>query len=698
MRDIYRKLMSFCLCFSMVFCLSITAFAKKNSEGVTPIMSSASASRSTAEKWAKGKGATEEFISLAAIYWELAPKIGINPAMAYCQSALETGFGNFRGVIDASFHNPCGLKVTDTSGFTDSDHEPDAHMRFPDWETGISAHLDHLALYVGAPGYPKADTYDPRHFSYLYGRCGNQIEYTDDAHQGLRSWTSANNDVYGNHIISLMEDLESKEPDEPITVSPYTENGQLWLADCDSVNGWWIAGGTEIQVENDSRGMTSMRIKNYSDFKDHPVGVGSMAFMDYSDGIFADVTPYNYIKFSVWCSIDYASSGRNNDYFQINFVKNTSGEQDGYNLNIPASSIHSGWNNYVFYIPDMNPSVDWADWSKVNRLRFTWFNMSNGESVEFNVDDIVCYKDVDPVKPSPADIMCSCERDSEDVFDFCGNSHSVNDGGVYVNPLAVTGTFSDNQSLYNILYCRVGRNYGDSEYTRCYNYSNYYQFEVLLKPENDNTLVITHGNEKNVMEWQFASKRDVLGGKWQRAEIKIDDISKSAVQGNVTFGLNNVDLLHFAQTEKGHITFKNIAVVTEQYAKERYAAEKEFIDAVNAVGSVDSNSKEALDAAFSARDKALEFINVQTDEFLTASQTLEQLQSDFNSLKDIIKGDADLNGVVEVNDALLCLQHAVGKTVLEGNAFIAADIYGRGIITVDDALTILQAAVGKINI
>ena len=138
--------------------------------------------------------------------------------------------------------------------------------------------------------------------------------------------------------------------------------------------------------------------------------------------------------------------------------------------------------------------------------------------------------------------------------------------------------------------------------------------------------------------------------------------------------------------------------MTEQYAKERDAAEKEFIDAVNAVGSVDSNSKEALDAAFSARDKALEFINVQTDEFLTASQTLEQLQSDFNSLKEIIKGDADLNGVVEVNDALLCLQHAVGKTVLEGNAFIAADIYGRGIITVDDALTILQAAVGKINI
>ena len=46
---------------------------------------------------------------------------------------------------------------------------------------------------------------------------------------------------------------------------------------------------------------------------------------------------------------------------------------------------------------------------------------------------------------------------------------------------------------------------------------------------------------------------------------------------------------------------------------------------------------------------------------MTASQTLEQLQSDFNSLKEIIKGDADLNGVVEVNDALLCLQVSVNK-------------------------------------
>lgn len=31
------------------------------------------------------------------------------------------------------------------------------------------AHLDHLALYAGAPGYPRADSPDPRHFDFLAG-------------------------------------------------------------------------------------------------------------------------------------------------------------------------------------------------------------------------------------------------------------------------------------------------------------------------------------------------------------------------------------------------------------------------------------------------------------------------------------------------------------------------------------------------
>ena len=97
----------------------------------------------------------------------------------------------------------------------------------------------------------------------------------------------------------------------------------------------------------------------------------------------------------------------------------------------------------------------------------------------------------------------------------------------------------------------MGRNYGDADYTRSFDYTRYYQFEVLVKPETNNTLVITHGNEQNNMEWQFKSSTEVMEGKWDRVEILISDIEKTAVQGDAEIGLDNVNLLHFGQTERG---------------------------------------------------------------------------------------------------------------------------------------------------
>jgi hypothetical protein len=69
-------------------------------------------------------------------------------------------------VLDASYHNPCGLKKTAGGG----NYDRDAHRRFATWRQGVIAHLDHLALYAGARGYPKRATPDPRHFSFLRGR------------------------------------------------------------------------------------------------------------------------------------------------------------------------------------------------------------------------------------------------------------------------------------------------------------------------------------------------------------------------------------------------------------------------------------------------------------------------------------------------------------------------------------------------
>lgn len=160
----------------------------------TLIISSARATAGQAKAWAKNKGATELFISLADIFWKLAPIIGVDPVVAYCQSAKETGYGRFGGVLDESFKNTCGMKKNDGGG----DYDKEAHQRFVSWEEGIQAQLDHLALYAGAPGYPKATTPDPRHFDFIAGTAK-----TVESLGG--KWAPSIS--YGTDIVKMMDEL-----------------------------------------------------------------------------------------------------------------------------------------------------------------------------------------------------------------------------------------------------------------------------------------------------------------------------------------------------------------------------------------------------------------------------------------------------------------------------------------------------------
>ena len=130
------------------------------------IISETKVTAKQAQQWAKSEGATDTFVGLADLYWKYASEHGnVNPAIAYVQAAKETGFGNFGGVLDESYKNPCGMKTV--VGGADTD--PNAHQKFETWDEGVQAHLDHLALYAGATGYPRSNTYDPRHFVTIKG-------------------------------------------------------------------------------------------------------------------------------------------------------------------------------------------------------------------------------------------------------------------------------------------------------------------------------------------------------------------------------------------------------------------------------------------------------------------------------------------------------------------------------------------------
>ncbi len=159
------------------------------------VLDEPTATREQAHRWAKRHQATATFLDLAEIYWRLAPEYGVNPVVAYAQAGLETNYGKFGGVLDESYHNPCGMKTQVGGG----DDEADAHTRFPDWETGIRAQLEHICLYAGKAGYPLENPIDPRHFPYLFGKAktvGDIGQY----------WASA--DHYANSLAGLINRIE----------------------------------------------------------------------------------------------------------------------------------------------------------------------------------------------------------------------------------------------------------------------------------------------------------------------------------------------------------------------------------------------------------------------------------------------------------------------------------------------------------
>jgi N-acetylmuramoyl-L-alanine amidase len=192
---------------------------KQEKPAGTPIISSARATVGQAKVWAKSKGATDIFVSLADIFWRLAPAVGVDPVVAYVQSAKETGYGKFGGVLDESFRNPCGMKKKEGGG----DYDKEAHQRFASWEEGIQAQLDHLALYAGAPGYPKATTPDPRHFDFIAGTA-KTVESL-----GSRWAPSA---TYGNDIVKMMNELiATLEPVAPVEPEHWAEKYYRFLTD-----------------------------------------------------------------------------------------------------------------------------------------------------------------------------------------------------------------------------------------------------------------------------------------------------------------------------------------------------------------------------------------------------------------------------------------------------------------------------------
>ena len=239
---------------------NVQAFSNSSSRAIgnVNIVSEVDTSLETIEAWARSKNATETFISLAKLYKQYAEsRGGVNWVLAYVQAAKETGYGKFGGVLNESYHNPCGLK--NPSG--GDDYDKDAHKKFDNWEQGVMAHLDHLALYAAADGFPKTkyvdrwknnplaadETYDPRHIGW-FGTTNGILGKAKDVLSLTGSWASDPN--YGIELFRLYCDatqseyLPAKSNLESPSESEVITNGKL------RVKGWALHafGIKEIKV------------------------------------------------------------------------------------------------------------------------------------------------------------------------------------------------------------------------------------------------------------------------------------------------------------------------------------------------------------------------------------------------------------------------------------------------------------------
>lgn len=78
---------------------------------------------------------------LAAYYIKESAAEGINADIAFAQMCLETGFLRFGGLVTAEMNNFCGLGAINAEN---------PGLAFPDEQTGVRAHIQHLKAYASA--------------------------------------------------------------------------------------------------------------------------------------------------------------------------------------------------------------------------------------------------------------------------------------------------------------------------------------------------------------------------------------------------------------------------------------------------------------------------------------------------------------------------------------------------------------------
>lgn len=162
-----------------------------------------------------------------------------------------------------------------------------------------------------------------------------------------------------------------------------------------------------------------------------------------------------------------------------------------------------------------------------------------------------------------------------------------------------------------------------------------------------------------------------------------------------TVSVNNDQLVVTTKQING-LVLDQFTIKADTEEQDRAAAES-VDNLIEAIGTVTLDSEETINTARNAYDalnSTQQSYVTKLDILVAAEEELKRLQEE----AEIIYGDVSGNEAVTTEDALMALQHAVGKTTLNTKQILAADVQGKdGVVDSKDALMILQYATGRIE-
>lgn len=148
----------------------------------------------TAYFLSRNSNADPEYIRQFAQYYiyEAATE-GVNSDLAFAQMCLETGFLRFGGLVQPEFHNYCGL------GAMDAEHPGE---QFPDEQTGIRAHIQHLQAYgTKEETQLNGELVDPR-YNWVH-----KTKYIETMYELAGTW--AMDPQYGQKLETILVNMEN---------------------------------------------------------------------------------------------------------------------------------------------------------------------------------------------------------------------------------------------------------------------------------------------------------------------------------------------------------------------------------------------------------------------------------------------------------------------------------------------------------